>query len=65
MKRELEKEFGKDIEVGGEETPVSTGYLEVAIVGGKLLHSRKNGDGFVDSASKKKKIMDGIRAALK
>jgi len=25
----------------GEPTPVSTGYLEVQIVGGKLLHSRK------------------------
>lgn len=58
-------EFGNDIEVDGKPTPVSTGYLEVEIVGGKVLHSRKNGDGFVDTPAKKKKIMDGIRAALK
>ena len=25
----------------GEATPVSTGYLEVEIVGGQLLHSKK------------------------
>jgi len=28
----------------GEPTPVSTGYLEVQIVGGKLLHSKKVND---------------------
>jgi hypothetical protein len=41
-----------------------SGFLEVQIVGGPLLHSKKNGDGYVDTAEKEMKILNGIRAAL-
>jgi len=36
----------------------------VQIVGGSLLHSKKNGDGYVDSNSKMDKIVAGIESAL-
>jgi len=64
LKKELDAAFGADIEVTGEGTPTRTGYLEVQIVGGKVLHSKKNGDGFVDTKAKTDKIMQGIREAL-
>ena len=34
------------------------------MVGGDLLHSKKAGDGYVDTASKLDKIAAGIEAAL-
>lgn len=40
----------------GEGTPGATGFLEVQVVGGALLHSKKNGDGYVDSAQKMNKV---------
>merc|ERR1719150_2965556 len=45
IKQELEAKFGDKVEVTGEGTPDTTGYLEVEIVGGAVLHSKKNGDG--------------------
>lgn len=45
-------------------TPQRTGYLEVQVVGGKLLHSKKNGMGYVDSQEKILNIIKGIEAAL-
>ena len=36
----------------GEATPTATGFLEVQVVGGALLHSKKNGQGYVDTAAK-------------
>ena len=36
----------------GEATPGATGFLEVQVVGGALLHSKKNGQGYVDTAAK-------------
>lgn len=48
----------------GESTPEVSGYLEVE-VNGTLVHSKKNGDGYIDSAPKLKKITDAIDAALK
>jgi len=41
-------------------TPSKTGWLEIQVVGGPLLHSKKNGDGYVDSKDKEKKILDGL-----
>nr|KAI8741257.1 protein phosphatase 1 regulatory subunit 16A [Biomphalaria glabrata] len=35
------------IEVTGEGTPTATSWFEVT-VNGKLIHSKKNGDGYVD-----------------
>jgi len=64
IQSEIVDAFGDDVEVTGEGTPNSTGWLEVQIVGGKLLHSKKNGDGYVDTPAKMKKILDGIQAAL-
>jgi hypothetical protein len=37
----------------------------VQIVGGKLLHSKKNGDGYIDSEAKLQKIFKGVEEALK
>jgi len=64
LKQEIVDAFGADVEVTGEGTPQQTGYLEVQIVGGPLLHSKKNGDGYVDSPAKLEKILNGIKAAL-
>jgi len=36
----------------------------VQIVGGELLHSKKNGDGYVDSQAKMEKIFNGVEKAL-
>ncbi|KAL8219788.1 UNVERIFIED_CONTAM: hypothetical protein K2H54_033727 [Gekko kuhli] len=47
----------------GEGTPQVTGWFEVT-VGGKLVHSKKNGDGFVDNSAKLHKIITAIKAAL-
>ena len=43
--QELEGKFPGQLEIEGEGTPETTGYLEVQIVGGALLHSKKGGDG--------------------
>lgn len=65
IRQEIEDTFGADVEVTGEGTPGTTGYLEVEIVGSKLLHSKKNGDGYVDTPAKIQKILKGIEDALK
>ena len=39
--------------------------LQVEIVGGAVLHSKKNGDGYVDTSAKLEKIFEGVTAALK
>jgi len=47
----------------GEATPEVTGWLEVTLVEtGQLLHSKKNGDGYVDSQDKINKILGAIQA---
>ena len=48
----------------GEGTPDTTGWLEVQVVGGELLHSKKNGDGYVDTDAKLQKIFAGVSKAL-
>lgn len=52
-----------DVKVVGEATPGVTGYLEVS-VNGKLVHSKKNGDGYVDTDAKLKKIINAIESAM-
>jgi len=52
------------VEVTEEGTPETTGWLEVQIVGGALVHSKKNGDGYVDTDAKLEKIFSGVAAAL-
>ena len=47
----------------GEGTPQVTGWFEVTVAG-KLVHSKKNGDGFVDNDTKLRKIVMAVTAAL-
>uniref|UniRef100_A0A673JKE8 Uncharacterized protein n=1 Tax=Sinocyclocheilus rhinocerous TaxID=307959 RepID=A0A673JKE8_9TELE len=47
----------------GEGTPSTTGWFEVE-VNNKLVHSKKNGDGFVDSDSKFKAVVTAIEQAM-
>ena len=51
------------IEMEFKETPGITGAFEV-IVDGKVVHSKQNGDGFVDDEKKVNKIADAVRSAL-
>ncbi|CAH2314231.1 seleno W [Pelobates cultripes] len=52
------------LKIDGEGTPTSTGWFEVT-VDGKLVHSKKNGDGFVDKEAKLQKIVLAIEVALR
>ena len=86
MKKQLEDKFPGQLEITGEATPNTSGWLEVRIlcctivlpcppilpffvqvqiVEGALLHSKKNGDGYVDTSAKLEKIFAGVEAALK
>ena len=47
----------------GEGTPQVTGFFEVTVAG-KLVHSKKRGDGYVDTESKFRKLVTAIKAAL-
>lgn len=49
-----------DAKISGEATPTATGYLEVT-VDGVTVHSKDNGDGYVDTAEKMEKILDAVR----
>ena len=49
-----------DAKITGEGTPTATGYLEVT-VDGVLVHSKDNGDGYVDTAEKMEKILEAVR----
>ncbi|KAL4238085.1 selenoprotein W [Mactra antiquata] len=63
LTRELEKEFPNQLEFSQEGTPQVTGWLEVS-VNGKLIHSKKNGNGYIDTSAKMQKIKDAIKALL-
>ncbi|RDD47350.1 Selenoprotein W [Trichoplax sp. H2] len=54
-----------DDSMTGEATPEFTSYFEVKIVGGKLIHSKKAGDGYVDTEAKMQKIIKAIGEHLK
>ncbi|ESP02290.1 hypothetical protein LOTGIDRAFT_172170 [Lottia gigantea] len=41
VKAALEEEFPNQLEITSEATPNTSGWLEVQIIGGKLLHSKK------------------------
>lgn len=47
----------------GEGTPHASGYLEVSVEG-ELVHSKDNGDGYIDSAAKLEKIFAAVEKAL-
>jgi len=48
----------------GREIPGGAGYFEVEIEGSKLLHSKRNGQGFVDTPEKLDKIVQEIEKEL-
>ena len=64
LEQQLKDEFSADkFELTCESTPGITGWLEVTI-DGKLVHSKKQGDGYIDNEKKLKKIFDAVSAAL-
>jgi len=64
LKDQLEAKFGKDkINFSMEATPGISGFLEVTI-NDVLVHSKKNGDGYVDNDAKLEKIYKAVEAAL-
>lgn len=60
---DLQDQFS-DLEFEGIPTPQRSGLFEVEI-NGKLVHSKKNGDGHVDNEEKLYKICNAVEAALK
>ncbi len=63
LKKKLEDEFPGLLDINGEGTPEVTGFFEVTVAG-KLVHSKKAGHGFVDTADKYLQIVAEIKAAL-
>ncbi|EKX43774.1 hypothetical protein GUITHDRAFT_110229 [Guillardia theta CCMP2712] len=65
---EILKVFPSGVEVDGEATPHVSGWLEVEIVypkeKTKLLHSKKNGQGYIDTHEKLQRILKGIQDAV-
>uniref|UniRef100_A0A2I3GC26 Selenoprotein W n=1 Tax=Nomascus leucogenys TaxID=61853 RepID=A0A2I3GC26_NOMLE len=55
--------FPGRLDICSEGTPQATGFFE-AMVAGKLIHSKKKGDGYVDTESKFLKLVAAIKAAL-
>ena len=56
--------LGRIINVIGEPTPNVSGALEVAVEGKGLVHSKKGGDGYVDTPEKLQKIKDAVKAVV-
>lgn len=59
LQDELERKFNDQVKITGEGTPEVTGFFEVT-VNDTLVHSKKNGDGYVDSDAKKNKIFKAV-----
>lgn len=55
--------FKDQLDITGEGTPSTTGWFEVQ-VNGNLIHSKKNGNGYLDSSAKMDKVVNAIKAAL-
>ncbi|KAF7688795.1 hypothetical protein HF521_013602 [Silurus meridionalis] len=64
LEKLLESNFPGDLDITSEGTPSTTGWFEVE-VNGELVHSKKNGDGFVDSGWKIDRLESAIEKALK
>eukprot|EP00793_Prasinoderma_coloniale_P001624 PRCOL_00003429-RA len=63
LKNAVAQKFGNTVEVDGAPTPTTSGAMEVT-VDGKLVHSKLNGDGHIDSVEKINKIFDAIAQAM-
>jgi len=66
--RAIEEEIKKlglpNVKIVGHATEEITGHLEVS-VNGTLIHSKKNGMGYVNTKEKMTKILDAVVAASK
>uniref|UniRef100_A0A8D2F7I6 Selenoprotein W n=1 Tax=Theropithecus gelada TaxID=9565 RepID=A0A8D2F7I6_THEGE len=61
LKKQLEDEIS--LPPTTERTPQATGFFEV-MVAGKLIHSKKQDDGYVDTENKFLKLVAAIKATL-
>ncbi|CAM4578763.1 unnamed protein product, partial [Eretmochelys imbricata] len=61
----LEKRFPKQLEITGEMAPGSGAFEVLLPDSGEVLHSKINGDGYVDSNAKVQRICEGISKVLK
>jgi len=62
--QDLTSEFDRELLMVEEEaTPGNTGFLEIT-VNGELVHSKRNGDGYVDSEAKFRRIADAVARGL-
>ena len=64
MKQALDERFPGKIEITGDKIPGMSGKFEVELEDGQMLHSKINGDGYVDTPAKLEKIAKGIENAL-
>jgi len=62
VRKEINNKFPA-VKVTGESTPGVTGWLEVS-VNGTLVHSKKEGDGYVDTKDKVNKILTAVDCAM-
>lgn len=60
----LKDNFGDQVNVTGTASVEVSGEFEIQVVGGKLLHSKKGGDGHVDTPEKLEKVVTGIVEAI-
>ncbi|KAL8184264.1 UNVERIFIED_CONTAM: hypothetical protein K2H54_011164 [Gekko kuhli] len=65
LKQLLEKCFPKQLDISGDVAPESGAFEVILLDSGELLHSKKNGDGYVDSNEKVKRICNAIRMKLR
>ena len=60
----MEKALPDQLEIEGEAVPGLSGCFEVVLVESrKVLHSKNNGGGYVDSDAKLEAILEGIKEA--
>lgn len=64
LEKEIRNKFKENIFIRGRKTSGLTGCFEVT-VNNVLIHSKSNGDGFVDDEAKRNKIFTAISDALK
>ena len=57
----IRRSLSQRLEVAAEEILVTTRMWEVSLAG-RLVHSRKRGEGYVDSGAKINKIVRAVRA---
>ena len=65
VKADLEGRFPGKLEIEGDKIPGNSGKFEVELENGQVVHSKINGDGYVDTPAKMDKIAKAIEEALK